>query len=403
MMMKIAYFCEPHVGGTFRFFLNIRPPLARLGVEFVCLPPLTAVQLANNPWAQREGVQTLSLPEDLCSATQWLNEYLRAEGFSCILILPGCDVLSSSLPVYVNRSVRTMARVPVMTQGAYRPLNEMRAHINRVVAVCPRIANDLMAGAQWAGDEISVVPNGVQLCFKERVSAGEAPLRVLYAGRIEDLQKNVMLLPEILEKVWRRHPEIHLSVVGDGPDLTRLKGRFARTSGGARVLFHGMVPPEDMADFYRQSDVLVLPTRYEGSSNTLLEAMAMGCIPLVSQIKGVTDVVVEQGLNGWCFPVGDADGFVDAIIQLAEDERLRKNMSHEARLCVEGRFTLEKMAEGYQKSFFAVLNMQDARPPALPLSGYRPLSVLRPSWRRYVPVVVKNRIRNFLERRGKSL
>src|SRR5690606_35924198 len=89
-----------------------------------------------------------------------------------------------------------------------------------------------------------------------------------------------------------------------------------------RVSLLGRLPHAAMERLWRQSDVCVLTSEYEGCSIAMLEAMANGCVPVVTAVSG-TRMFIRQGENGFAVPVGDVAALADAIGLLwRERERL---------------------------------------------------------------------------------
>ena len=102
---------------------------------------------------------------------------------------------------------------------------------------------------------------------------------------------------------------------------------------------------------YHALDVLVLPSRYEGFPNTVLEAMACGVPAIVSEAANAVGVVLE-GETGWVFPTGDARSLaqrLESTLTLAADTRQR--LAHLARVRVEQHYSLRVMVDRYQQLY----------------------------------------------------
>lgn len=405
-ILNVAYICEPHVGGTFHFFRRFRPALAPLGINLVCVPPLADEDLAHNQHAGMDGVQPGGLPKDsIPSMGEALCAHLMREQYAAIMILPGCDPLGSVLPRHLDRAIRCVARVPLMTRGAYAPLRAVRAYVNQVIAVSPRIARDLTGLTGFKARQVTTISNGVESARlqQKRQPRGDGPLRLLYAGRLEDMQKNVFLLVPIMCMLLMEGARVHLQIAGDGPDCEALQRMIAAKQLGEHITLLGAVPLEELAQLYLASDILVLPTRYEGSPNVLLDAMAAGCVPVASRLKGVTDTIVNDGVNGCLASVGEADQFAFEIARLLDDPARLGRMSVAARATVAESYLLSDCAQKYADVLHSVVAGADERAPLWPWFRYEPLAD-RQSWlRQRIPVPIKNWLRNRLERAGVSV
>lgn len=129
---------------------------------------------------------------------------------------------------------------------------------------------------------------------------------------------------------------LHLVVLGRGSLTEKLVEEVRRSGSAASVSFLGAVGNREVADYLRAADVYVSASRVDGSSVTLLEAMATGLPSVVTDILGNREWI-EPGATGLLFPVGDAPALGTAILQVAGDASLRRAMGARARMIVEER------------------------------------------------------------------
>lgn len=403
--MKLAYLCEPQVGGTFTFFLRLRDGWQGSGHEVRCIPPHSSELFAGGRFAGQPGVDYLHLPEDLASASRVLIRHLEQGGFDAVMVLPGSDVLTTNLLRFIPRHIRTFARVPMATQGACRQVAAVADHLDGIVAVCDRIRDDLVADYGIAAGGIRVAYNGADTRSFSPGPGRKAgdPLHLLYSGRLEDVQKNVMMLPRLARQLRARGVPFRLTVVGGGPDREALVAAAQRAGVEGCLQLRASVPNAELPDLYRSADVFILPSRFEGCPNALLEAMACGCIPVVSHLRGSTDRIVEDGVSGLLCRVDDVAQFSDRVGRLAADEGLRSRLREGALARVAAQFTLSQMVARYASVLEELAGSPDRRLPALSLDRYDVPATLRRGWRAYVPDGLKKRARTLLGRWGKSI
>lgn len=404
--MKVAYCCEPQIGGTFTFFRRLRPEFARLGIDFRCVSPISAEKFKGTRFEGAEGVDVITLSDELAVATGQLARHLEEREFDLVMVLPAADVLSSNLPAYLPRKIRCTMRVPMMTRGAYAPAKAMLEHLNAMYAVSDRIADDL-SGLRYRVPRsmITTIFHGVDPTpFSDALShkSSSGPVRALYAGRLWDIDKGVFLLPEMMRVARDAGADVVLSIAGAGPDRDELLRRFDRAGVSDRVTMLGPVPLEAMNNLYRDADVFVFPSRFEGCGFAVLEAMAAACAPLVADIRGSLRVLVDQGSCGRLARVGDGRSFGRGLAELAADRREIRRLQEAARNRVLARFTLDQMASAYASSFRSILAASDERKAPVPLTRYRIPDAFKPTWRTMIPRPVKNVIRAWLERMGIS-
>lgn len=146
------------------------------------------------------------------------------------------------------------------------------------------------------GQDVEVIPNGIDVDSIASTPPAAEGYDVLYAGRlIED--KNVDLLIDAFTKV---DTNARLGIIGDGPELERLRSRAQRSSASSRIEFLGFLDDyDDVIGHMQAADVFVSPSVREGFGITLLEAMATDS----------TVVTVQHQHSAGSEVVGDA-GFV---------------------------------------------------------------------------------------------
>ena len=406
-MTKIAYFCEPQAGGTFSFFRRMQPLLVERGIDFRCIPPVTAARLTDTPWAALDGMDAVSFPEtDLPVATGMLIEHLRQASYDAVMVLPGTDVLSANLVRYLPRSIRALARVPMITRGAYAPTQAIAAHLNRVCAVSRRVRDDLVDRYRIPQHLVEVIYNGVDvpgtLPNRSFGRSGE-PFRLMYSGRIWDLDKGVLLLPDMLERVRRRGVDARLLMAGSGPDEPRLREAFARRKLDEYVQWLGGLPLDQVGMWLAQADCFVLPSRFEGCPNALLEAMAYGCPSVAARIRGSVDQIIEDGKSGFLADVASPESFATRIVALAKDPDRCARVGQAAREHVMDGFTADHTASQYAAVLQGVVSEPDHRlNEPLALNRYHVPAMMQPTWRTRIPAPLKNWARKWLERFGIS-
>lgn len=401
--MKIAYLCEPQLGGTYTFFKTLRPLLLERGMELTCVSEASDEWFRQSRFARDEGVLCASIDQaaPLKEQTRQMLALLQAHAFDAILVLPGCSLLSSNLPGYLPRNMKCVMRVPMMTRGAYAPTAAVQPHVNRILAVSDRIRFDLVRHFHVPEDKIRVIYHGVPTSGsfpRKDVPSSSEPLRLLYAGRLTDLDKGVFLLPKIMRGVKNSEANVHLYVAGGGEDEQELKHRFEALGLSDSVTFLGRKRTEEMAAVFSAADAFLLPSRFEGCGFALLEAMAAGCAPIASDIMGSLRVILGDGQFGKLARVGDAKAFAQHIVALAKDREALRAAQQTAFQRVQSEYSLQKMGDAYAKTFQEVFSSQDSRAPQLSLEQYAISNALKPTWRTLIPKPLKNFIRTWMER-----
>jgi glycosyltransferase involved in cell wall biosynthesis len=184
-----------------------------------------------------------------------------------------------------------------------------------------------------------VIPNGVDLdvwneassddrdAARSRLGLRDRPT-VVCVGRLSRQKGQDILLhawPAVLERV----PEAQLVLVGDGPDLEKL-----RKQADSKVVFAG--PRDDVPDWLAAADVVAFPSRWEGMSIGMLEAMARGRSVVAADVPGASEALDDLG--GKLIPPEDP-----AALAAALGSRLRDP----AKAAAEGRAAREQVERAY--------------------------------------------------------
>jgi glycosyltransferase involved in cell wall biosynthesis len=199
---------------------------------------------------------------------------------------------------------------------------------------------------------VQVIPNGVDCeYFKPGSKSDHPPLTLLSVGRLHP-QKNVACMLEILLAIRTQFAiPATARVIGDGPDRRNLEKFARRHDLGGAVSFEGWLPRTEVATAYRSATVLVQPSRYEGMSNTILEALASG-LPVVASRIPENMELIEPERNGLLFdPNEEVSKIAQAIVGLYERPDLWTQMSIEARERIAMKYSWDHVAEMYENCF----------------------------------------------------
>ncbi len=134
---------------------------------------------------------------------------------------------------------------------------------------------------------------------------------------------------------------LRLILLGNGSQASSLRQIFTRGGVLDRVIFPGQVTHTDLPNFYKMSDLYISASRTDGSSISLLEALASGRPVIVSDIPGNREWV-EPGINGWWFEDGDEEDLARTILDAADQRQHLSEMSRAARQLAEKRADWDK-------------------------------------------------------------
>lgn len=224
----------------------------------------------------------------------------------------------------------------------YRWLVRFESIIHIFIAVSHEIAEKLAALLPHRRQDIVCRPCGVSVhdTLSRQYSSPPKPLRLIYAGRLTERQKHVSDLVKLAVMLDVRGVDFQLQIYGSGRDQRYLEDLLQSLKEDVRdrVQLAGQVDPRAMAALYRSSDIFILVSEYEGTSLSMLESMAEGCVPVVTQVSG-TAGVVSHGENGFTVPVGDICGMAEKILWLDQHRNRLPQLGSAAHAAVHERYS----------------------------------------------------------------
>jgi glycosyltransferase involved in cell wall biosynthesis len=181
-------------------------------------------------------------------------------------------------------------------------------------------------------DRVITFPYGVDRKVFFPAVAGHAPRRgaaqargpSIICNRKMEPVYNVAAVVDAFADVSRSLPTSRLTLAGSGSQTRKLEERARRASLGGNVRFTGDVPHEKVADLLREHDIFVSVALSDTTSVSLLEAMACGLFPVVSDIPANREWI-EDRLNGLLVAPGDTAAIAHAIIEAWEHPELRRS------------------------------------------------------------------------------
>ena len=158
------------------------------------------------------------------------------------------------------------------------------------------------------------------------------PIRIGYAGRIENVQKRMDLLLELMKELAEKKVNFRMELAGDGLALEEMKEYVSSNQLTGRVKFLGRIQRSEIPAFWKKQDICVNIADFEGRSHSIIEAMGNGAVPVVTATSGVREDITDD-VNGYIVPLRDYHTMAEKIVYLAEHrERLAEmgKLAHDA-------------------------------------------------------------------------
>ena len=173
-----------------------------------------------------------------------------------------------------------------------------------------------------------VIPNPIPSDMPIPMMIDEREKTILTAGRLTE-QKNHKMLLEVFAKFSQQFPEYHLNIFGRGELEETLAELIQSLQLGDKVIMRGFC--DNLYAELGKGGIYVSTSDWEGISNSLLEALAMG-IPTVATDcpMGGSRMCIEDGVNGYLIPVKDEEALLQRLVRLASDNKLCVALSENA-------------------------------------------------------------------------
>lgn len=270
---------------------------------------------------------------------------------------------------YLGRPVVVSARGNDLERAVFDPARA--AHVLYALAHASAItanARSLVRKAQALapGRAVTLIPNGVdsshftpaaarRTLWPDPSLAGRSILGFVGEARAK---KGLAVLLLAYQQVAQQRPValVLLGGVRAGADQ-ELLNVFRQQHPQLPLLVLPAVSHADLPDYYRQLDLLVLPSLRDGLPNALLEGMACGCAIVASAVGGIPDAL-HDGVHGRLVAPGNVDALAAAIIELLDDHELRHYLGQQARSHVEQLFTEQQERDANVQLYTRLLTVQ---------------------------------------------
>jgi len=297
---------------------------------------------------------------DLQANVRRVEYSLPPENFYSVLrrlaaqVVPGRGVIVANdwLSLAMASAHRTGKSVVYINHGDYAHYYDLAVMheptIDLYIAFTDRIHQRLRELLPRRAKDIVCIPYGVSIPAP-RPRTSDSAMRLLYVGRL-DRSKGVLDLPPIDRLLRASGMETRWTILGPGPAEHELKSLWGEAP---HVTWKGGVSVDRVEQEYFEHDVLVMPSRAEGLPVALLEGMASGCIPVVSDLPSGIPEIVENGVSGFRVAPGDISGFADAIMSIGADRDRLFAMGQEAAARIRSKYNIAERGPEYQQAIAA--------------------------------------------------
>jgi sugar transferase (PEP-CTERM/EpsH1 system associated) len=285
-------------------------------------------------------------------------DVVHSRNWAAIEAVPAARL--AGVPIIVHsehgRDVQTMGRQPWRRRWLRRRCFSIAT---RVFCVSDELKQYYSRELGVSADGLEVIHNGVDLghfhpdegvrsAMRAGLGIGPDTLLVGAVARLDPVKDHASLL-RAADLALQSGLDLEVVIVGDGPSrplLEKLLTENPRLSARVRLAGHA----NNIAEWLNSFDVFTLLSLSEGMSNTLLEAMATGIVPIATRVGGNPEVI-EDGTSGLLVRPGDAEAISRCLLRLGENPEWRKQLAANARQQVATRFSVQRMLQRYEEMY----------------------------------------------------
>jgi glycosyltransferase involved in cell wall biosynthesis len=285
------------------------------------------------------------------------------EGFHCAVFAARC-IKEAGLQTFLLPKTGTI--VPEYERRFYRPDETINS---AVIAIADFTRQYLIASHGIREELVTLIYQGVDTQRFRSTADGKKEARKRYllpqngapvlasVGSFEHRKGHPLLFEALEQLASGPLPDIHLMLVGDGPDEALLKNLAEELGLGNHVSFFPFTSKPDTV--FERADITVLPSLYkEGLPNVLQESMAMNVPVIASRIGGVPEVVFD-GQTGCMFEPGNSLQLAKAILKLWTDQEAYRRMCLQSREVITERFNKEVQFDVFLEHFQSITGEQN--------------------------------------------
>lgn len=189
-----------------------------------------------------------------------------------------------------------------------------------------------------------VIPNGIKVPTRKFKKQITGPIKIITVGRLVEQKDYITAISVIRTLVNMGCHNIHYTIVGYGSLEITIKNTIENENLGSTISL--LINPSDLNSLYKDSDIYLCTSLFEGISNTILEAMSYG-LPIVATNVGDNNYLVEHNHNGYLAERQNISELADALLKLIDNPELRNKFGRDSYHKVKNNYSEEKLNANY--------------------------------------------------------
>jgi len=332
----LTIICPNHPQNGQKHVINYR------GVKIVCL--------GGSKWWRWAQLGNLSfLKKSYKYVREEKPDILIANSFLASSLLP--LILTKAIKIGIIHDLHDSCHMPnrngakpvVRAMEMWEKLAIRLIKLNKIGVINPSVKNTLIKGGH-PEDKIVVVGNGVDIDVYP-FCANKVPYSLIYIGRLAEF-KEVRSLVDVAFIIKKKIPNITLHIIGDGPKYKEVQKRIKELKMSSNVIMHGYLTEREKIKLLMNSAIYVSNSKLEGFGIPLVEAMATGTVPVVSDIYAHRFVFQDEKVG---YLVRNNEEMAARIVELLANDPKRLQLAQNGRKLVERKWTWARVSEKYRE------------------------------------------------------
>ena len=347
LMSRKVLIANSHIpwGGLGQYSINLSKVLAKKGFEVYGLVTHNKVDLYND--FSESTIRTYYIG-DLPKVRKYIQciriiNKLRPD----YIFINNLATIQFVLPFI--RKAKIISVIHSDQDEFYRIASINKRFINKWIVPSPKVKSgfiNYINSNRETFDRIQIITHGVERRNSDKREINNGTFNIAFIGALYK-HKGADLLPEIFSRFQKDCPDTRLYILGEGDLESFLIDEFSKYRILDFVNFLGVITNVEVRNRLQNIDVLLFPTKIESFGLVIIEAMMEGAVPIVSELEGITDTIVQEDESGFLVNKNDTDGFVFKLKALYYDRKLLNNLSLSAMKRSREAFTINKMGDRY--------------------------------------------------------
>lgn len=274
---------------------------------------------------------------------KWLYTVLNVSNENLI----HCHLYSSLLPSVVLSKITNKKTIVTF----HMPLSKWGIKIKLSWLVSLLFIDKLITVSTAVKKDVAKFRKNVEVCYApvevfnvKSSRCNNEIFEIIGIGRLSQEKDWPTLIKAIHILKQKKLNNLRLTICGGGPDEQKLRDMINDFELNGEVTLTGHLDKKSVEQALSQSDLFVLPSKFEGFGIAPVEAMQMG-LPTITANYPASQDYITPGVTGWTFPIGESNALAELIEHLMSNKTYRDEVAKQGRVVALDKFSPKKIAE----------------------------------------------------------